>query len=361
MKTRYRLIRRGIRGGLYYCVDTKTGKRTSLGIGDEEEARQIIEARNISERQPALNLQIARSYLVASDPAWMQRSWQDVMEQIQVQGKDSTKARYRRALKCRAFDRLRSKKLLETTAEDFLTVLNGGKVSVAHFLRRIHNFALGIGWLAMPVLAPRLWPKPQTKSKRAITQAEHERILEAEKNPERNLYYQLLWEIGASQSDAAALNHDNIDGPSQTLTYFRMKTGEQAQLVISNGLAAILKQLPAVGLLFPAIAATNANARAAEFCRRCGLLNIKGVSLHSYRYAWAERAKCAGYPERFAQAALGHNSKAVHRAYAKRALVKIPSLDDYEKQQKAIVGNRNPEPAAQNTATQGGHHATLAN
>jgi hypothetical protein len=37
------------------------------------------------------------------------------------------------------------------------------------------------------------------------------------------------------------------------------------------------------------------------------------------------------YPERFAQEALGHNSKAVHRAYAKRALVKIPSLEEYEK------------------------------
>ena len=47
--------------------------------------------------------------------------------------------------------------------------------------------------------------------------------------------------------------------------------------------------------------------------------------------AWAERAKTVGYPERFAQEALGHNSKAVHRAYAKRALVKIPSLEEYEK------------------------------
>src|ERR1039458_6335076 len=46
------------------------------------------------------------------------------------------------------------------------------------------------------------------------------------------------------------------------------------------------------------------------------------------RYAWAERAKTVGYPERFAQEALGHNSKAVHRAYAKRALMKIPSLED---------------------------------
>ena len=75
---------------------------------------------------------------------------------------------------------------------------------------------------------------------------------------------------------------------------------------------------------------SDANDRAAEFCRRCKLLGIKGVTLHSYRYAWAERAKTAGYPERFAQEALGHNSKAVHRAYAKRALVKILSLDDYE-------------------------------
>jgi integrase len=57
---------------------------------------------------------------------------------------------------------------------------------------------------------------------------------------------------------------------------------------------------------------------------------IKGVTLHSYRYAWAERAKTYGYPERFAQEALGHNSKAVHRAYAKNAQVVIPTLESYE-------------------------------
>jgi hypothetical protein len=34
----------------------------------------------------------------------------------------------------------------------------------------------------------------------------------------------------------------------------------------------------------------------------------------------------AGYPERFAQEALGHNRKAAHQAYAKRALMKLPSL-----------------------------------
>ena len=42
----------------------------------------------------------------------------------------------------------------------------------------------------------------------------------------------------------------------------------------------------------------------------------------------AERAKTVGYPERFAQEALGDNSKAVHRVYTKRALMKSPSLED---------------------------------
>jgi hypothetical protein len=34
---------------------------------------------------------------------------------------------------------------------------------------------------------------------------------------------------------------------------------------------------------------------------------------------------------------LGHNSKAVHRAYAKRALMEIPSLENYEKAQKHLA------------------------
>jgi hypothetical protein len=41
--------------------------------------------------------------------------------------------------------------------------------------------------------------------------------------------------------------------------------------------------------------------------------------------------KC-GFPERFAQQALGHNSKAVRRASAKHAKVTVPSLDDWEKE-----------------------------
>jgi predicted house-cleaning noncanonical NTP pyrophosphatase (MazG superfamily) len=62
MKTHCRLIRRGVRNRAFYCVDTKTDKRASLQTGSEDEARQIIEAKNQAERQPLINLKIARAY-----------------------------------------------------------------------------------------------------------------------------------------------------------------------------------------------------------------------------------------------------------------------------------------------------------
>ena len=94
---------------------------------------------------------------------------------------------------------------------------------------------------------------------------------------------------------------------------------------------AVLRRLPNAGFLFPYLQTVRSGDRATEFKQRCIGLGIKGVSLHSYRYAWAERAKVAGYPERFAQEALGHNSKAVHRAYAKKAQVVLPPLEEYER------------------------------
>ena len=67
--------------------------------------------------------------------------------------------------------------------------------------------------------------------------------------------------------------------------------------------------------------------------------------MHSYRYAWAERAKVVGYPERFAQLALGHNSKAVHRTYSRKAQVTLPPLEEYERNMAAAVVIPMPLPA----------------
>ena len=115
----------------------------------------------------------------------------------------------------------------------------------------------------------------------------------------------------------------------------------------------ILAALPQVGPLFPYLQKVRASDRATEFKQRCVGLGIQGVSLHSYRYAWAERAKICGYPERFAQLALGHNSQAVHRAYAKQAQVTLPPLEEYE--QKVVHLATGP-----GRETVSDHHAVTA-
>jgi hypothetical protein len=66
----------------------------------------------------------------------------------------------------------------------------------------------------------------------------------------------------------------------------------------------ILATLPMTGGFFPYLQTIRAGDRATEFKQSCVGLSIQGVSLLSYRYAWAERAKTVGYPERFAQLAL---------------------------------------------------------
>ena len=327
MKTKYTLFRRG---GIYYSQDSATGQQKSLRTRDEAEALKLINARNEAQRQPALNLHLARAYLTASDPAFVERTWQTVMGQLQARGKDSSRERYASVFVSPSFDALRHKKLLETTADDFLAVFKDGKVSIVCFLKRLHNFALSLGWIALPVVAPYLWPKYEPKDRRGITLDEHQTLLAREKKAEWKLYLELLWETGAAQSDAANFTAEDIDWQTRTISYFRQKTGSLAQFTISTALATVLSHLPTTGVLFPKLSMFTANDRASRFRRRCQKAGVFGVTLHCYRYAWAERAKVVGMPERFAQAALGHNSKAIHRAYAKKAVIIAPSLEDYE-------------------------------
>jgi len=205
------------------------------------------------------------------------------------------------------------------------------------YLHCLQSLALGLNWLPWPVLPNKLWPLHRSKPKRAITAAEHQRIISTERNVERQHYYELLWEIGASQTDAASLLAENVEWKSRWLTYQRRKTGAWSCIRIGSRLEDILRRLPEQGMLFPGLGKTTVGARAAEFRRRCRILKIEGVSLHSYRYAWAERAKMVGYPERFAQEALGHKSKAWARAYSKSARVVLPALEEYERVNQPLL------------------------
>jgi integrase len=330
MKIRFRLIHRGERGSTFYCVDAETGARSSLKTKDRDTAEQIVFAKNQSLRQPILNLQIAKAYLAGTDPGVATRTWQAALNALVETKHGPTKERWTRAAKDKALDGLRNKTLIETQAESLLQALKAGTVSTNVHLRKLHNFCLAMSWLPWPLIPKRLWPEVQFRAKRAITQAEHQRIVDREKNPERRDFYELCWHLGGSQTDIANLDAEHIDWQNGVIGYARKKTRSLAFIHFGSDIEKVLLRRPGSGFLFPYLQRVRPGDRATEFKQRCEGLEIHGVTLHSYRYAWAERARKAGYPERFAQEALGHNSQAVHRAYAKRAQVTLPSLQQYE-------------------------------
>ena len=153
MKQRYRVFRRG--WGTYYVEDIETKKQESLHTCDKAEAYRLVDARNETDT----------------------------------------------AIKDRAFAPLRQLPVVETKAEHFLRVLAVGTVSTNVYLRRLHNFALDMGWLPWPVIPKKQWPAVRYQSKRAITHDEQRAIIAREGNEERRAFYELAWHLGASQTD----------------------------------------------------------------------------------------------------------------------------------------------------------------
>ena len=114
-------------------------------------------------------------------------------------------------MRSRPFGLIREKKIVETTADDLRSVLKEGGVFTNHFLKCLHNLAFGLGWLPWPIIPAKLWPLTWSRPKRGITEEEHGRITQCETGVERKAFYELLWEIGASQSDAANLRADTCN------------------------------------------------------------------------------------------------------------------------------------------------------
>lgn len=202
MKNRFILFQRA---GIFYCEDTSSGKQTSLRTRDKADALRLLNVKNEAAHQPAMNLQIAQVYLQHGDPALATRTWQQVMEQIVTTKTGSTQARWQTAIKDKALEGIRSRKLIETTAEHFLAVLKAGTVATNVYLRRIHHYAVAMHWLPWPVLPKLHWPPIQFQDKRAITLEEHQQIIAHERNPIHRAYFELLWHLGGAQTDMARL------------------------------------------------------------------------------------------------------------------------------------------------------------
>src|SRR5262245_27709163 len=99
MKERYSLVCRGDRGGRFYCYDSDSGKRWSLHTRDRDAARQLVLAKNQAERQPTLNLHIAKAYLAGTDTEMTTRTWQAALEFLISTKQGANQERWLRAAK----------------------------------------------------------------------------------------------------------------------------------------------------------------------------------------------------------------------------------------------------------------------
>ena len=343
--SRYRLFKKGAYG-TFYIEDVLSRRQTSLKTKDKKEAERLYQAHCECAEAPDRAYRVGMAYVGSIDPDAATRTWKQVVEAYAANHPEGSPTRYRIEIagKDRAIACLLRLPLLRTRPDELLSAVNSGTVSTNTYLRRFQNFALDLGWLPKPILPKKRWPKVRHQPKRAITEEEHRRILTRETNPERRAFYQFCWYLGGASTDVATLQASNIDWRNRTISYNRKKTAQLSGIKFGAGCEAVLRSLPHAGALFPYLATVRASDRATEFKQRCQGLGIKGVTLHSYRYAWAEMAKVAGMPERFAQAALGHSSKAVHRAYAKGAIMEIPCLEDMLRE-KAATTQRAATPA----------------
>ena len=144
---------------MFYCVDNQTSKRTSLHTSNEDEAIQIIQAKNQALRQPMLNRQIAKAYLAGTDSGVSTRTWQQAFEALIASKRGGNQIRWQTAAKDKAFDLIRHQVIIETQGETLLKVIRQGTVSTNIYLRRLHNFCLDMDWLLKSII-----PKPVAKN-----------------------------------------------------------------------------------------------------------------------------------------------------------------------------------------------------
>lgn len=330
--------------GTYYVLDVRTGRPESLRTKDVRRAQRLFQARLEALERPEAAYKLGMAYLQTADPGAETRTWGELIDAYAAKHQPgATRRRIEIARRDRALAGLLDRVILRTRAEDFIGALGRGGVSTNVYLRRFQNFALDMGWIPRPIVPRPLWPKVRHRRRIALTEEQHRRIVERETNAERRAYYEVCWFLGGANSDMAHLRAEDIDWTQRTVSFVRRKTRESCFQRFGDECAAVLARLPRQGPLFPYLCTVRESDRATEFRQRCRGLGIEGVSLHSYRYAWAERAARVGMPERFAQAALGHGSKAVHRAYAQRAVILTPCLEELAREQKR---HRMPVPDA---------------
>jgi hypothetical protein len=239
------------RGGIYYCQNNETGKQESLHTGDKAEARRLLNAKNEALKMGTFNLHIARAYMVAVDPQMPNRTWKDVIRYIIDEKTGPNQKRWETVEKDKSLRGLWNLRVVESRADQLLTMVQKGTVSTNVYLRRLHNYTLDMNWLAWPIVPKKKWPKIVYPEKRGITLEEHQKIIARETNPERRDYYELLWYLGGSQTDVASLHAEDVNWTDCTVFYRRKKNGKDALQHFGDKTAKVLGRRPMTGPLFP--------------------------------------------------------------------------------------------------------------
>jgi len=135
---------------IFFIQDNATGQEASnAGQGN---ARRIFNARNEAHQQPAIICKIARAYLMASDPrscsARGKTSWDQSSDRRPGFHKTATFAALNPALRQPATPKLR-----EPTPRIFSPFSRTSKCRWP-LLATLHNLALNLGWLPVPVFDP---------------------------------------------------------------------------------------------------------------------------------------------------------------------------------------------------------------
>src|SRR5437762_609594 len=121
VQLKYRLFRR--RNGVFYWQDNGSQKQGTLRTTDKREAERLLNAMNESHRQPALNLNLARAYLAGHDPKMAKRTWQSVMDEMATHGIQTTQQRCARGFRSKAYNPIRDRPIVQTTAADLLAII----------------------------------------------------------------------------------------------------------------------------------------------------------------------------------------------------------------------------------------------
>jgi len=345
-----------------WAAREKGGKRRRLTLKttDQRQAEVLLLDKvgaKVMPREERQHLEMAKAHLNLVDPEMAERKWSDLMKLwTEKPPAQSTKDRREAEMGRGVFPLIKDRLLCDRNVESII-LENKNKLGVfaKNSITQMQNLAKDLGWILHPMVKPihLKVTKAEKRERRAITADEHKLITEAEDKAAKGVwprtasknakekadYYQLLFLTGAAQSDGANLTSANVDWKKKELVFTRAKTQEECKIAISGSLETLLKSLPKKGPLFPVVSTWKDKDRAAEFGRRLKTLGLQdqGVSLHSYRYHMAEWCATVGMPMRFAQIMLGHSSKTVANAYARKCKKAAPTPEAYMKAPVADV------------------------